>query len=581
MRRISFALAVVTAGGFSACRTGNPKSATLDDSLGDSAATTEILADVRVAIKDAGCKGCHGTVDDGGFKQWASDTKITFERLTSEEPPMAERGPNSSFNISTFDVKGVYKAYPEYFRVYFADDASWETWADNIRPDPDMHVKGVGEEQKARFERVRDLMLKLSEQVGNTSSLGCTTKIAPALTDHIQDMASSGWASRLVNGSIKMYGCPTGTVDATQCLDDVSKWPARQELLNPALGVRGARIIQVASIGNTSYWMRSSPDGRFVGNGGPAHIDDLQTKTRFVIPSKSYDPGFFPDNKGWTFHGGGGALFCSNATLKADAQPSANSQTIGGVPWNVVTLDPSSSTNAPYCMSDSGGPTGSTSGGDTISTYQSVASAEGSTSYVVTGSHNTDPGGWRQDNVSFQGELRVYELKNSGNTYDRVSSEAKVFNLPNEGDYSLTPSGTYVVGRVAGKNPGSNSSVQLGIRLRSLANMLQQGDSFSAENDPTMSSICVSGSGSKPMVSLDERFVIYHVYDATSQASNLVLFDLANGGKSYQITKLPSGMRALFPHFLANNMIYFQLQNGSSNETMVIATDAAARIAAQ
>src|SRR5690606_17169898 len=105
--------------------------------------------------------------------------------------------------------------------------------------------------------------------------------------------------------------------------------------------------------------------------------------------------------------------------------------------------DPEGQANAPYCLNGSG-PNYS------ISTYQSVASAQGTTPYVVTGSHSTDPGAVRADDVNFEGRLNVYELRNANGTYAYSPDGPKKFQLPNEGDYSLTPSGTYLVGRVAG-----------------------------------------------------------------------------------------------------------------------------------
>ena len=57
---------------------------------------------------------------------------------------------------------------------------------------------------------------------------------------------------------------------------------------------------------NTYYWMRSSADGRFVANGRTggdgAAIADLQADKDISVKA-AYDPGFFPDNRGWVFQG--------------------------------------------------------------------------------------------------------------------------------------------------------------------------------------------------------------------------------------------------------------------------------------
>ena len=57
----------------------------------------------------------------------------------------------------------------------------------------------------------------------------------------------------------------------------------------------------------TSFWTRSSPDGRFVGQ-GVANVDgsyvvDLQRGVEVAIDTQ-YDPAFFPDNSGFVFQGG-------------------------------------------------------------------------------------------------------------------------------------------------------------------------------------------------------------------------------------------------------------------------------------
>ena len=78
-------------------------------------------------MEDAGCDGCHNDMAESEYDQWALDTKNTFERLTSEE--------DEDFEVATFAVKGVYKAYPEYFKKYFPDDAAFKTYAAGVRPD--------------------------------------------------------------------------------------------------------------------------------------------------------------------------------------------------------------------------------------------------------------------------------------------------------------------------------------------------------------------------------------------------------------------------------------------------------------
>ena len=78
--------------------------------------------------------------------------------------------------------------------------------------------------------------------------------------------------------------------------------------------------------------MRSSPDGRFIANSIPriertdlplgnyGYILDLKLKNQFGEPrtvavNGLYDPGFFPDNRSFTWHTGRGASICQQSIL--------------------------------------------------------------------------------------------------------------------------------------------------------------------------------------------------------------------------------------------------------------------------
>ena len=71
----------------------------------------------------------------------------------------------------------------------------------------------------------------------------------------------------------------------------------------------------------TSFWTRSSADGRFVGNGGgngsrrDHHGPADRPRHRASRPR--YDPGLFPDNSGFIFQGAtGGAGICAQSVLE-------------------------------------------------------------------------------------------------------------------------------------------------------------------------------------------------------------------------------------------------------------------------
>src|SRR5688572_21941068 len=58
----------------------------------------------------------------------------------------------------------------------------------------------------------------------------------------------------------------------------------------------------------SSYWTRSSPDGRFISHGvqnvAGSYVIDLQRGGMLVPINSTYDPNWFPDNGGFVFQGG-------------------------------------------------------------------------------------------------------------------------------------------------------------------------------------------------------------------------------------------------------------------------------------
>ena len=230
--------------------------------------------------------------------------------------------------------------------------------------------------------------------------------------------------------------------------------------------------------------------------------------------------------------------------------------THGGDPeWKTVTLQPGSSE---FCLS------GADSGG--VNLYQSVGGgldldAKG---YVITGAHRNDPGSGNNDTANFSGDLRVHEIEQAQGAGFQTPQVVGNFNLPGEGDYSLSPTSKFITGRfgIDGK--------QAGYRMRSLAYMLQQGDgNYSTQNDNSVSTICHEGRGSKPMFSIDERFIAYHQYEdsGSGTAANVYIVDLlSDNPQPIQITKFGGNDRGLFAHFRADGWLYWLYEDGSNNK---------------
>ena len=185
--------------------------------------------------------------------------------------------------------------------------------------------------------------------IPDDSSEVCEPKISPELTAHIQNQRFNGWGSRLlIDPTINFYGCKYSPQDFTggsykdvlkasieKCFTDqmIAQDPALANVFNSweqnmseewdnVLDDAGSVLSQNIKIVTdfqgcgSYYWMRSSADGRHIGNGYQEDRSDaarcpltnnaagffIDLKFDRVIGTNAqYDPGFFPDNKGFTF----------------------------------------------------------------------------------------------------------------------------------------------------------------------------------------------------------------------------------------------------------------------------------------
>jgi hypothetical protein len=308
--------------------------------------------------------------------------------------------------------------------------------------------------------------------------------------------------------------------------------------------------------------MRSSADGRFVANGnstqGRATISDLQLD-RDVPTDASYDPGFFPDNSGFVFQSTPiGTGFCS---------------------MNLLTSGPQSiNFSEAQCSSAAN-----------IGLYQHMGAGLGGADYfVVNGQFVSDEGGHQVDlQDPAAGFTRETQAVLTPLTYNGTHYQSKTpvpVNTPFEGDTILSPSTRLMVSRLAGP-----FQRQLGFVVRRV-NAVQNGNGYSI-TAPEVARYCVRGS--KPSVSFDERFMVYHHYveenDAaelgltptdplfleyrTKGASNLYVLDMTTG-VTRRVTNVKPGQYALFPHFRSDGWIYAMVRDANSGKEYAIASDA-------
>jgi hypothetical protein len=352
-----------------------------------------------------------------------------------------------------------------------------------------------------------------------------------ALESHIETMKFEGWGAVNKENGLFMHGC--GDENALNCFAD--KGDRTDYAPKDAIG-RLKQVLQLEF--KTSFWTRSSADGRFVGNGGGktsgATITDLQRGVDIQIKA-SYDPGFFPDNSGFIFQGGGTGI-CNQSLLE--------------------TLD-EITFKEEGCIR-----------GTDINLYQHVARGLDGDYFVINSQFTSDSG--RQTtsdpraNFNADSTMKFSPMIFNGQVYEQLP--AVIRDSPYEGDSVLSPSGQLVISRIAGPEGKS-----LGYSVRRVV-AKRDNENYDINIDQQLARFCFSGA--KANISFDERFFVTHRYEADGTA-DIVLGDFATG-QTYLVTNMPTGAKALFPHFRSDGWFYFLVRH--NDQEFIIASDLALQI---
>lgn len=356
-----------------------------------------------------------------------------------------------------------------------------------------------------------------------------------AILAHVDAMRFEGWGALNEEAGIRMLGC----VD-----DDPSRCFASGEHadLSATWGRGLGRLRELVRLDfRTSFWTRSSADGRFVGNGGGngarSTMTDLLTG-RSIAVDAAYDPGFFPDNSGFIFQGAtGGAGVCAQSLLSTTDH---------------VTFQ------EPQCTTARG-----------INLYQHVARGLGGGDYFVINSQFTSDSGTsatQDPAASFNASstIKITPMIFDGTTF--APRSPVIVDSPYEGDSVLSPSGRLVASRLAGPEGRS-----LGYVVRRVVTE-RFGDTYRVDTSERLATVCMSGA--KPSFSFEERFFVTHHYEG--DRANVYLVDLFDGAR-HPVTDMPAGWRALFPHFRSDGWLYF-LVHGPDGERVMVASDAAVEL---
>lgn len=525
-----------------------------------------------IAGANARCTACH-TASRDDIRRWGESMKkiedtclspdltlTAAERIAClREEPAVEASGYSATKLGLY-AAGVGLPEMEALFTQAYPSAAAEKYAE-IKSQAAMPVGSMPAISAADFATIKKWVLKgmpaLETVMTEPGAFPCVQNITPAMTAHIATMKTEGWTAKFAETSTPMARCGAAT-DAKECLKSLDDLTAQWGAPGTVQTLRQLRKMNQRS----SYWTRSSADGRFAALGGsPSRIVDLNAPEDDapIKVSAPYDPGFFPNNDGFSFAGtqAGGLRVCRQSVL-LNALASANRQ---------ITF------SEPGCT-------------QIINTvYQSIgASLDGSLFFMATGSHTNDPGGASGPLSASFGENSTTTLTpmfNDGTRY--VPGRNVAVKIPYEGDQQMSPSNTLLITRF-GQKAGTS-----GYRIRAIkatitpagsgttntsSNGTTEAATPSVEVESTeIATVCMAGG--KPQMSYNERFIAVHQYtDAQANpsglpagTSNIFVMDLKTG-KTLQVTKMASGQQALYPHFRADGWLYFLVRE-SGKETLV------------
>ncbi len=520
------------------------------------------------------CNACHA-VTQARLREWDDRTDLAetscLTSLTPTTPAAAQaildclRGkPGGDWHPTRLGIHTTAAGLPWFEYVFrLAHGAAWEAPFAAWRGQVEMPRGDRPTFTQPEFDVVAEWFARDLPHLDTVIPVGptpppCTTTITPAIATHVGAMTTAGWRALNRDDRLPMFGCQgaatPGDCLSTYPLASSQPWGATWTAVAPATRIKLLREIDYDS----SYWTRSSADGRFVGHGGSSGaagstVIDL-AQDREIPTDASFDPGFFPDNSGFVFQGNG-THYCKQSLL---------------------TRSPARITFAePECTTIAG-----------VGLYQHIGAVRGGDYWTVHGQFVADNGGGRDPGADFEpgAQNHLTPMIHDGQRYRARPMVAVT--TPNEGDTVIAPSSKLLVSRT-----GDGNGAMSGFVVRQLLATVA-GDSYDVQV-PVIGTYCVRGA--KPAVSFDERWLVYHhnvapddwaslgyasgsdpAFTALVQqgTANLFVLDLTTG-RERRITTMAAGQLALFPHFRSDGWIYAIVKDRARGREVIIASDAA------
>ena len=386
------------------------------------------------------------------------------------------------------------------------------------------------------------------------------TFIGAGIKAHVKRMSEDGegWMAKNQSNGLKMFGCEGNSCFQTK-LAGADVFPIVPNILSGAGEVRLLHTLDAKS----TYWTRSSADGRYVSWGAKPRsvIVDLMPKLQGkdvhkITVEADYDPAFTPDNLSFMYQGAAHGSRLCNQSMLANA--------------SLANIDFNSENCSTTALK--------------IGLYQGLGSSlDSSDIMTINGGFKSDEGQTLvQDTTPIFGENSSFDLsrirQSESSVFEKVS--VKHVETPFIANWMLSPSQKIAIGTVSAAT-AAKKAMHGGYRLVLTDSAAIAGGALPASlTDSETASLCV-GTGEKPQVSFDERYLVYYAYEqhaetvkAAQSSANLFVIDLLGDGKPVQLTNVAKGQFTQFPHFRSDGWLYFDLYNSSTGEREIVATDA-------
>lgn len=421
---------------------------------------------------------------------------------------------------------------------------------------------------------------------------------------------------------LQMHGCSQKGIysNPDQCFAAMANNTA---IANKHLGSKNVRTFVLRELPkglNSSYWIRSSADGQYVSVGA-GRIEDLATPNRFI----KVDTGFSGESTGSKDpsvedpriedpfkepnSGDPRPKDPQNTPVELREDQTVENDVTINIPLEIDIegskgeepvpsdggdgIDPVfSPDNKYYAWPNMVCPLEPLSFIDEVGTkvedskcvnadvgFYTTMGLNAGDNFLLFGDYRSNPGRGIYDSIPISGFAAANGHNLSLASVDALlqgnKEDVHKFLIPGETDFMLSPSGEVILSRFAVFKEGvKNLQTDHESRYRIRGLYDSNGDLKPASVSDSLT-LCFSGE--KPMLSFDNRFLTFHHHSnqrnpqdfgTTTGVSNIYVIDMKEK-RWARVTGLQGESRAYFPHFRADNWLYFLVKDPAHGERIV------------